>query len=329
MRLPEAWWLREGKPLALSKTALETWQRCPREFSYRYCHELDGRGSQVQLLRGIAWGRAMAVWWACPDAGARWEAARQCWDGLPEFAALGAVQKLVLHAMLEVYNEVNASVVVSGVVSPEEILVGPLTDNAHSRVLADLVVDPPTSAPVIVEFKSTEQDISEGSWFWEKLRYDPQVMGYWNSAPDMRLVYDVTKVPTLTPEKATPEKSRKFYVRGSRDGKFGPGDPMPGTRLADESLDEFYARLVTHLRTHRFSHYVRQEIRFNDEVKDELSLDMVAWARQITEAAARNEWPHKVSSCRRGKQGWCTFYHSCFANVEPTVNQLYKLRERN
>lgn len=329
MSLPEAYWLREGTPLPLSKTALETWQRCPREFAYRYCHELDGRGNQVQLIRGIAWGQAMAAWWGCADVGARWEVARGVLQASPEFAALGAVQKLVVHAMLEVYNEVNADVRVNGIVFPEEILVGPLTELAYSRVRADLVIDFPERGPFIVEFKSTEQDISEDSWFWEKLRWDPQVMGYWNSAPDMRLVYDVTKVPTLTPEKATPVESRKFYVRGSRDGKFGPGDPMPGTRLADEPLDEFYARLVTHLRTHRFSHFARQEIRASDRDKSELSLDMAAWSRQITDAATRDEWPHKVGSCRRGKQGWCTFYHSCFGDVPPEVNQLYKRRERN
>jgi hypothetical protein len=68
---------------------------------------------------------------------------------------------------------------------------------------------------VVVEHKTTSEDITFGSVYWRRLRMDPQCSNYLAGAKaigfDVReVLYDVVAKPDLRPLKATPLESRKY-----------------------------------------------------------------------------------------------------------------------
>ena len=96
-----------------------------------------------------------------------------------------------------------------------------------------------TGKVVIVEHKTTGQDIGPGSDYWRKLPIDGQVSGYYCGAEALghqasTCLYDVIRKPTIKPLKATPEDKRKY----NKDGSLSKA-----CRENDETPDEWYGRL--------------------------------------------------------------------------------------
>lgn len=317
--------------LPASKTMLSVYQDCPRAAYYKYCEGLRTKGVIQRLERGSAYGLGVESWWlAAGELTPRLFPASAAMRSSEYYTKLNQENQLLTEAMLQVYDEVYAGCTPPAVDS-EVLLVGPLTSSSCSWAKVDLVVEPLDKPPVLVEIKTTEQDITEESWYWEKLRYDLQLGAYWNAYPGFRIVWDVTKVPNLRMENATPPDRQEFYVRGSKDGKHGPGAPKPGTRLHDESSPEFRARAVAYLRDHRYSHYRRQEIRVTEAQKAEVVENFRQWAALLENSAATGIWPRKNSSCRRGKS-LCDYYSLCFRDdsvPEAVVRNLFKVKDTN
>ena len=64
-------------------------------------------------------------------------------------------------------------------------------------------IDPGSGRTVIVEHKSTTQDISPGSQYWqERISCDPQVSTYARAYPGAYVLYDALRVPALRPLEA-------------------------------------------------------------------------------------------------------------------------------
>jgi hypothetical protein len=74
-----------------------------------------------------------------------------------------------------------------------------------------------TGRIVIVEHKTSSEDLSAGSVYWQRLRMDGQVSTYFQGARALgyepaECVYDVLGKPKLTPMKATPLEERKYTL---------------------------------------------------------------------------------------------------------------------
>ena len=100
-----------------------------------------------------------------------------------------------------------------------------------------------TGKHIIVEHKTTSQDIGPGSDYWKKLPIDGQVSGYYVGASTLGYdvdvcLYDVIRKPTIRPYKATPEENRKY----KKDGTL-----YAGQHERDEDPHEWEARLIATL----------------------------------------------------------------------------------
>lgn len=86
---------------------------------------------------------------------------------------------------------------------------------------------------LIMEHKSSSEDVSAGSQYWQKLRIDGQVSTYYEGATGLGhdvegCCYDVLSKPQIRPRLATPEENRKYTkgkgcktCGGSAGGKRG------------------------------------------------------------------------------------------------------------
>lgn len=165
--------------------------------------------------------------------------------------------------------------------------------------------DKATGKHIIVEHKTTSQDIGPGSDYWKKLPIDGQVSGYYVGASTLGYdvdvcLYDVIRKPTIKPYKATPEDKRKY----NKDGSLSKT-----CREFDETPDEWYARLKKDIAERPDYYFQRVEVvRSEDDLSDYL-FDMWAVGREIADAERIGRWSRNPNAC--SIYGSCEYFDVC------------------
>lgn len=179
-----------------------------------------------------------------------------------------------------------------------------------------------TGKVVIVEHKTTSQDIGPGSDYWRKLPIDGQVSGYYCGAeaidyPASKCLYDVIRKPTIKPYKATPEDKRKY----NKDGSLSKA-----CREFDETADEWYERLSADIASRPDYYYARIEISRSDNDLLEYLFDMWAVSREIADAQRMNRWSRNPQSC--SVFGTCEYFGVCTGEQDIDDVTLFRTAER-
>lgn len=179
-----------------------------------------------------------------------------------------------------------------------------------------------TGKVVIVEHKTTSQDIGPGSDYWRKLPIDGQVSGYYVGAeaidyPASKCLYDVIRKPTIKPYKATPEDKRKY----NKDGSLSKA-----CREFDETLDEWYERLTADIASRPDYYYARIEISRSDNDLLEYLFDMWAVSREIADAERMNRWSRNSQAC--SVYGTCEYFGVCTGESNLDDVTLFRKAEK-
>jgi PD-(D/E)XK nuclease superfamily len=144
---------------------------------------------------------------------------------------------------------------------------------------------------LVLEHKTSSEDVGIGSFYWAKLRLDGQISKYINGAralgyePD-GVLYDVLRKPQLKP-----------YQANSK-------------RAASETPKEYRDRIIEDISA-RPDHYYQRGIvvRLEDEERD-AAYDDWQTAEQIREARNANRWPRNVDSCEQYHRK-CDYWEVC------------------
>lgn len=179
-----------------------------------------------------------------------------------------------------------------------------------------------TGKVVIVEHKTTSQDIGPGSDYWRKLPIDGQVSGYYCGAQALdheasTCLYDVIRKPTIKPYKATPEEKRKY----NKDGSLSKA-----CREFDETPDEWYERLRADIEIRPDYYYARIEISRSDNDLLEYLFDMWAVSREIADAQRMNRWSRNPQAC--SVYGTCEYFGVCTGEQDIDDVTLFRTAER-
>lgn len=157
-----------------------------------------------------------------------------------------------------------------------------------------------------VEHKTSAEDIRQGSEYWRRLRMDGQVSIYYVGAASLGhdvagCLYDVLGKPGIRPLKATPVEARKF----KKDGTL-----YANQRLADETPEEFRARLVEDIASDPNAYFQRGDVvRLESEMSEAL-FDIWQLGQQIREAELADRAPRNPDACvRYGRT--CPYFDVC------------------
>lgn len=113
-----------------------------------------------------------------------------------------------------------------------------------------------TGRHLLLEHKTSSEDIRPGTDYWVRLRLDAQVSIYYQGAAALGFqvdacLYDVIGKPGLKPLKATPPESRKY----TKEGKL-----YANQRDADETPEDYEARLMQEIAAAPERYYQRAEV---------------------------------------------------------------------
>lgn len=194
----------------------------------------------------------------------------------------------------------------------ETALVNPLT-NAESRTfrlggkIDAIVRERATGRVLVVEHKTTSEDVAPGSAYWKRLRMDSQVSTYFDGAESLgyrvdACLYDVLSKPGQRPAKATPIELRKYTQK--------TGALYANQRAEDETPEEFKVRLLEKMLEDPASYFARGEVlRLEQELYD-ARLDSWEQARVIRENQLAKRAPRNPEACERYGR-LCAFWEVC------------------
>jgi hypothetical protein len=189
---------------------------------------------------------------------------------------------------------------------------------------------------VIVEGKTTGDSIAPDSEYWQRLRFNPQLLQYvlaarqhgWNIS---EVIYDVTRKPSIQPKQVydTDESGCKIVIDKDdhrvfkKDGSpRETGDTEKGWTVKShiESPDEFADRLIADIASRPEFYFARREAPILEDDLREFESQRLMLARMIlhcrheetTLSKPESAWPRQVSdqTC-----SFCAFKSFCLQNI--------------
>lgn len=194
-------------------------------------------------------------------------------------------------------------------------LINPDTD-AASRTWRlggklDAIVRTADGRTLIVEHKTSSEDISVGSDYWRRLRMDGQISAYYVGAQSLGYdvagcLYDVIAKPTIRPLRATPLEARKYTTKAKT--------LYASQRDTDETVSEYRARLVEAIATEPYRYFARGEVvRLESEMHEHL-VDVWQTAQSIRAGQVRNAAPRNPDACKAFGRT-CEFLSVCLGEA--------------
>jgi len=185
----------------------------------------------------------------------------------------------------------------------------------------------------IVEHKTSTEDITAGSSYWQKLTLDGQLNTYLVGAralghEPVGVLYDVAKRPALRQLTATPVESRKYT-------KPTKADPVPrlyaNQRETDETLDEYRARLREDISSDPDKYYQRGDVvrlAGEESTAAKNTWIIARWIRevQVEGKGDASAWPQNVDACHAFNSA-CEFWGPCSGTLSIDDPYLYKRSE--
>lgn len=311
----------EVRRLPLLRTsALKTWMTCPRR--YRFEH-VEGymRVEEAHALRfGTLWHLLMEGYLGAVQYGtdplealARLDGENvDPWD-------LAKLRPLYLGYVARWWDEDRAGLNVLSIEREyEHDLVNPDTGHPSRTYRFGGRLDAEVSIGgrlLVMEHKTSSDDIAPGSDYWRQKRIDAQASNYLAATGAEGNLYDVVKKPTIRQLKATPVESRKY----TKEGKL-----YAAQRELDETPEEYEIRWGAQIAEKPDAFYQRGEVvRTADELA-EAQRDRWDLGRQVAEGVRLNRFPRNTTACFPLAGSPCPFASVCAGEASLDSPQFTK-----
>lgn len=282
----------------LTQSEVRCYRRCPREWSYAYGQQLRAARVDPALSFGSILHRALEAWWSTRGSLA---AALVPLDDLadPFVRAQGEAMVTAYHGRW--IDHLDGWEVLGLEVPFEGPLVNPTTGEASrtwrlAGQLDGLVRDSGGSV-WILEHKTTSEDITPGSAYWQRLRLDTQVAVYHQGArflghEPVGVLYDVLRKPALRP-----------YEPGQR-------------RRTAETPEEYRDRLLDALGIDAARYLQRGGVVLLAGDEREMGLDLWQSAQSLRDTQRLGRYARNGDACMRFGRA-CDYLPLCLGTARP------------
>lgn len=238
----------------LTNSAQTTYAKCPRKYLNRYIFGVRKRGTAFNLWFGDVVHKALETYWKARQASGSRVGTREHLEAglatLPKDADPFVLARLqiMLAAYAARWNPIRCTVL--HVELPFDLpLRNPRTKEEHRLYRRagkiDLILQF-ANGVVLVEHKTSSEDLSDGGSYQSRLALDEQIAYYHEALESLgmqvtEIIYDVLKKPTLKPIKATPEEKRVY----TKVTKKNPESRLrAGQFETDETVEDYKSRLA-------------------------------------------------------------------------------------
>ena len=302
----------------LTNSARRKFGTCPRAFYFAYKLKRRPKKDQEALYFGTVVHKVLEAWWI-----SRLDGMQTVLDTILDNSEKPYFLPTV-RALMYAYNNLYANENLYETIAVEKYfecpLINPETGSpSKTWVLAGkidaIAREKELSKIVIIEHKTTSEDIAPDSSYWMRLKIDGQISGYYLGARSLGFdaqdcLYDVIKKPTIKPFKETAEK--KYKADGTLYANMHAADEEPSAwekRLSEDILNrpEFY--------------FQRKRIARTESDMEEYLYDAWACGREIADADRMNRWPRRPNACIGF--GECEYFNVCSGCASIEDDSLY------
>lgn len=184
-----------------------------------------------------------------------------------------------------------------------------------------------TGSVMVVEHKTTTDEVDPASDYWDRLRMDTQVSKYFLSAVHAGdkvdgVIYDVLHKPGMRPSKIPlrDANGQKIVLDRSgnrvmtKDGKKPRETPdaEQGWELQTrpETPDEFYVRIGAEIQSNPSRYYAQKQVTRLDEDLVEYMNDAWQLSQQILFFRQKGLWPRNPNACK-AYNTTCEYFDLC------------------
>ncbi len=330
----------------LTNSEIRTFRRCQREWFFAYSLKRRPRRDAEPLRFGTLLHKALEAWWRTADDryGAAVEAVEAYVDA-DEFDRVKA-EELMLGYTARWMNEPLTAIGVEVEFRVE--MVNPATGHT-SRTFdlggkIDVIVEEAGRRKLVVEHKTTSEDISLGSDYWRRVSAtDSQVSAYLAGARaagfDVQgCLYDVLRKPGIRPSEVSirDEDGTAIVLDAvgqrvrTKDGKkwreTGDKDQGFTVQKRPETPEEFRERLRADILARPDRYYARGEFVRLEADETDHQYDVWQTGRLIREAELTKRFPRNPDSCIRfGRE--CPYFGVCSREASIEDDTLYRTAE--
>jgi hypothetical protein len=323
--------------LRLSHSSIQDFLRCSRRWYLSWIERISAVGESARPLDfGTAFHKGQESWWTgSGDQNERLAAAIEAFGAAA--GPLGWEDRVLGPELLTGYAAYygDDELRVMSVPIAERKVILPVLDpdgnadpDLEYTVVFDVVGYDRDGRTVLVEHKTTASGIDTAT-FWRRFETSLQLPLQTLAAIDCgrapsKLVLDAVRAPKLSRHGATPIEKRQFR---QRDDKWGrKGDPLPNTRLRDETREEFADRVRSGLLDAPEQYFARREYSFDDHSLSMARFDLWSVGRQMLDVVRREgATPRNPDGCEK-YGGICGFEPACWRGESLSDPKLYQLR---
>ncbi len=325
----------------LTASRMVTMLQCPRQHYWRYEIGLQYEFTGLAQRIGSAWARGQEARWK----GASFEKANAAALSANDLDELSAS---IVSALLAGYYARYKSDRSSFKIKPEEEFHFELGfgDFVVAGKLDGLGVRRPTNHGVLIEGKTTNDNIAPDAQYWMRLKFNMQVLQYFDAAQKKGLeieevIYDVTRKPQIRPKEIQEHDKKGLVVvrdsqgervANSRNGEWKKtADKAKGEYIAShiETPAEFSDRLFNDTISRPEFYFARQPVHILESDLEMFRAQRLSIAHsiisqrgfqkgvEINGGRPESAWPRNVldSTC-----SYCPFKSFCLQNYDIYIN---------
>ena len=287
----------------ITNSAAKTFRRCAREYQNSYVERVRSVRVSDALRFGTLIHLALEAWWKTANL----ERALAALDVESDPYERAKAEALIIgYDMRWCDEQYDVLAVECEFTAP---LINPDTGRASTAWSRGGKIDAiarRNGLDVVIEHKTTSEDIGLGSDYWKRLTLDTQISGYLVGARALGyepqgVVYDVIRKPALRPLMATPVEAQKRKADGSLYANQREESEMP---------TQYRNRILADIGERPSWYYQRCEIVRLAIDEHEAAVDLWQLAGQIRESTRRGVFPRNPDACvRYGRT--CDYFGVC------------------
>lgn len=283
----------------LSSSALSKLRSCPRKYAHEYViGRVPVKGTRA-LDVGILWHRAMEHYWTA----GREQAIHYL---IAETTTVDELDVAKLVALLRNYNPPVDQYTVEAV-ETEFTRAIPLPGRTSMRKVrlfgrVDLVVRDASGNKLVVEHKTTSDEIIGWGQYWQRLNLDSQTSLYMLGTGVDTVLYDVARKPMLRPSKDD-ERTAKAY----------------GITV----VDAYTERMSKVIAAAPEEYFQFRAIRKTPEDLEDALADVRGWVAALRQYRSTGFYPRNTDACR-GLYGFCPYLEVCSGSASLDDDTLYQ-----
>jgi len=311
----------------LTHSRLAAFRSCPRKHRYAYEMGYRARKQSMALRYGTLFHKCAEAYWRCRKAGGDASAALDAaiaafdansWTIQDPYVEVSARALVLAYCVRWSQRDVTVLDVERQFRTPMIHPLGATSEDFEMGGKIDLMLRLEDGRTAVVEHKTSAMDVSPGSDYITRLAIDGQVDQYLLGAASLGydasvVVYDIAKKTALKPSLATKNPVLKKN-----------GEPRKGTRMLDETPEEYYDRVIADIAADVDGYLRHVELGRTDDQGSSYRFDVWAWGDRILADAGDGASPRNPDACFRYGSA-CEYWPVCSQRARIDDARLFDL----